>query len=175
MDREIAQRLRWVLMLIETGSTGLVCLRCGVSRATLRKWARRYESQGEVGLVSQSRCPHRSPNRKVTDQDRSTILQMRGDGIGARRIQTELRLFGQTEFALPTIHKVLTAARVRPLVRRKPTHVPRRYFRPIPGDRVQMDTMKIAPVAYQYTAIDDCSRFRVLAVHHRRDAHNTLQ
>src|SRR5258706_1605798 len=173
MDREIAQRLRWVRMLIETGDAGLVCLRCGVSRPTLRKWAGRYEAQGEVGLISQSRRPHRSPNRKLTDQDRSTILQMRGEGIGARRIQTELRLFGHAEFALATIHKVLTAARVRPLVRRKPTHTPQRYSRPIPGDRVQMDTMKIAPGAYQYAAIDDCSRFRVLGVHRRGDARNT--
>jgi transposase InsO family protein len=100
---------------------------------------------------------------------------MRGEGIGARRIQTELRLFGHTEFALATIHKVLTAARVKPLVRRKPTHAPQRYSRPIPGDRVQMDTMKVAPGVYQYTAIDDCSRFRVLGVHRRRDARNTLQ
>jgi hypothetical protein len=37
-----------------------------------------------------------------------------------------------------------------------------------------MDTMKIARGVYQYTAIDDCSRFRVLAVYPRRNARNTL-
>lgn len=37
-----------------------------------------------------------------------------------------------------------------------------------------MDTMKIARSIYQYTAIDDCSRFRVLAVCPRRNAHGTL-
>ncbi|WP_241025535.1 DDE-type integrase/transposase/recombinase, partial [Burkholderia sp. Ac-20384] len=51
---------------------------------------------------------------------------------------------------------------------------PKRYSRPVPGDRVQMDTMKIARGAYQYTAIDDCSRFRVLALYPRRNARNTL-
>jgi hypothetical protein len=40
MDREIARRLRWARMLQETGNAGLVCLRCGISRPTLRKWAR---------------------------------------------------------------------------------------------------------------------------------------
>ena len=34
--------------------------------------------------------------------------------------------------------------------------------------------MKIAPGIYQYTAIDDCSRFRVLAVYPRRNARNAL-
>ena len=174
MDREIARRLRWVRMLQETGNAGLVCLRCGVSRPTLRKWARRYQEHGEQGLQSVSRRPHRSPNRKLTDQDRSMILRLRGDGNGARRIQTELRLFEQTEFSLATIHKVLTAANVKPLIKPKRSHVPRRYSRPTPGDRLQMDTMKLAPGVYQYTAVDDCSRFRVLGVHPRRNARNTL-
>ncbi len=38
-----------------------------------------------------------------------------------------------------------------------------------------MDTMNIARGVYQYTAIDDCSRFRVLAVYPRRNARNTLR
>ena len=31
----------------------------------------------------------------------------------------------------------------------------------VPGDRVQMDTCKIRPRLYEFTAIDDCSRFLV--------------
>jgi hypothetical protein len=50
---------------------------------------------------------------------------------------------------------------------------PKRYSRPIPGDSVQMDTMKIAPCAHQYTAVDDCLRFRVLAIHRSRNARNS--
>ena len=52
---------------------------------------------------------------------------------------------------------------------------PKRYSRPIPGDRIQTDTMKVAPGVYQYTAVDDCSRFRVLAVYSRRTANYTLE
>jgi putative transposase len=37
-----------------------------------------------------------------------------------------------------------------------------------------MDTCKIRPGLYQYTAIDDCSRFQVLGVFPRRTATNTL-
>ncbi len=37
-----------------------------------------------------------------------------------------------------------------------------------------MDTMKIVAGVYQYTAIDDCSRFRVLAVYPRRTAAYSL-
>ena len=63
----------------------------------------------------------------------------------------------------------------QPLARALPHRkVITRYSRPIPGDRVQMDTCKIAPGIYQYTAVDDCSRYRVLAMYRRRTAANTL-
>ena len=44
----------------------------------------------------------------------------------------------------------------------------------IPGDRVQLDTCKIAPGYYQYTAVDDCTRYRVLEIFRRRTATSTL-
>lgn len=50
----------------------------------------------------------------------------------------------------------------------------KRYSRPLPGDRVQMDVCKIAPRLYQYTAIDDCSRYQVVAVFPRKSAASTL-
>lgn len=50
-----------------------------------------------------------------------------------------------------------------------------RYQRPIPGDRIQIDTCKIGPGIYQYTAVDDCSRWRVLELYKRRTASNTLE
>ncbi len=95
MDGEIAARLRWVRMYHETGNAGLVCTRCGISRPTLRKWLRRNQEAGEDGLRSQSRRPLTSPNRKVSDADRATILRLRVERKGAQRIQNELRLHEQ--------------------------------------------------------------------------------
>ncbi len=50
----------------------------------------------------------------------------------------------------------------------------KRYTKEIPGERVQMDVCKIGTGIYQYTAIDDCSRFRVLHTYSRRTAKNTV-
>ena len=61
-----------------------------------------------------------------------------------------------------------------PLTRRKRKKHYKRYARPIPGERVQMDVCKIRPGCYQYTAIDDCTRYKVLALFTRRTAANTL-
>ncbi len=144
MKAEVRQRLKWIRMYEASRDTGLVCRRCGVFRPTLRKWLRRYEALGMDGLESQSRRPHRSPGRKVKEDDRQLILQMRRLGQGARRIQSELRLHHAREFALDTIHKVLVSAKVRPLSRPRRPQTSKRYSRQVPGDRVQMDTMKIA-------------------------------
>jgi transposase-like protein len=59
-------RRKWISLYEETGDTGLVCRRCGISWPTLRKWWCRYQQDGERGLLSNSRRPHSSPNSKVT-------------------------------------------------------------------------------------------------------------
>lgn len=154
-----------------TDDAGLTCRRCGISRPTLRLWTRRYRELGEVGLVGLSRRPKRSPAREIFDADRELILSLRCEpNLGARRIQAELRLAYGIELSITSITKVLDTAAVPPLRPPRRRKRPTRYARPVPGDRVQLDTMKVAPGVYQYTAVDDCSRFRVLAVYPRRTA-----
>lgn len=176
MNKQIKQRLKWVELYQETQDAGLVCRRCGISRPTLRKWLKRYSEEGVNGLQDQSRRPHSSPNRKVGKQEEAWILSYRKRRkLGARRIQNELFREHGCSLALGTIHKILTKHKVKPLKRQRKKADYIRYQRPIPGDRVQMDTSKIAPGIYQYTAVDDCSRYRVLAAFSRRTAANTLQ
>lgn len=154
---------------------GLVCRRCGISRPTLRKWWKRYQAQSLDGLKSQSRRPHNSPAAKIGSEHEELILELRGKrSLGARRIQSELKRLHDISLSVASIHKVLCRHQVKPLVnyRRKSDFM--RYQRPIPGERVQMDTCKIAPGLYQYTAVDDCTRYRVLRLYARRTANNTL-
>ena len=84
--------------------------------------------------------------------------------LGARRIQSELLWNDGINLSLATIHKVFVRSGVGPL--KRPTRLKRskRYARPIPGERVQMDTCKIAPGLFQYTAVDDCTRYHVTRV-----------
>ncbi len=174
MDKEIKKRLKWVQLYEKTPNAGLVCRRCGISRPTLRKWIRRYEEQGVEGLKEVSRRPHSSPNAKVNQQAEAWIMSLRKRNLGARRIQNELLRNHSCSLSLATIHKVLVRHDVKPIVVQRKKKDFKRYQRPISGDRVQMDTCKIAPGIYQYTAVDDCTRYRVLAVFKRRTAANTL-
>jgi transposase InsO family protein len=168
-------RLGWVRLYEQLGDAGVVCRRCGISRPTLREWWRRYQAEGEAGLQTRSHRPHRSPGRKVFDEQEALILRLRRERkLGIKRLRNELARRHGLELALDTIHKVLVRhgenRLKRPKLRRKGT---RRYSRPVPGDRVQMDTCKIRPGLYQYTAIDDCSRWQVLGLYPHRTAANT--
>ena len=174
MTPEAKKRLKWIEVYEATGHAGRTCLKCGITRPTLRKWQRRYESEGAAGLESRSRRPVRSPNRKLTEQHEKWILGFRKSHLGARRIQSELIWRHGLKLSLATIHKVLRRNQVPPLIRPQRKSHFKRYERPIPGDRVQMDTMKLKPGLYQYTAVDDCSRFLVAALYTRRTAANTL-
>ena len=168
-------RLGWVRLYERLGNAGVVCRRCGIARPTLRKWWRRYQAEGEAGLETRSRRPHRSPNRKVFADEEALILRLRRERkLGIKMLRNEPARRHGLKLALDTIHKVLVRRGEnqlrRPRLKRKGT---RRYSRPVPGDRVQMDTCKIRPGLYQYTAIDDCSRFQVLGLYPRRTAANT--
>ena len=175
MGTEIAKRLRWVQLVEQGKSCTQVCLQCGISRPTLRKWVERHRAAGPDGLLSESRRPHHSPTSKVSEQERAWIAEFRKRGLGSRRIQSELKRNYDLELSRPTIEKVLQRLEPRPrLVRTFTRKGAKRYAKEIPGERVQMDTCKIAPGLYQYTAIDDCTRIRVLALYKRRSAANSL-
>jgi transposase InsO family protein len=53
--------------------------------------------------------------------------------------------------------------------------LPKSYSRDVPGERVQMDTVKVVPGLFQFTAVDDCTRMRVVALYPRRAAHNAVR
>src|SRR5215212_10798679 len=170
-------RLGWVRLYEEAGDAGLVCRRCGISRPTLRKWWRRYRAEGEAGLRDCSKRPRSSPGRKVLAEQEGLILRLRRERkLGIKMLRNELTRRHGLRLALDTIHKVLVRhgenRLKRPRLRRKGT---RRHSRPVPGDRVQMDTCKIRPGLYQYTAIDDCTRFQVLGLYPRRTAAQTVR
>jgi hypothetical protein len=72
-----------------------------------------------------------------------------------------------------TIWKVLRRNQAKPPQRRRCAK-PKRFSRKVPGECVQLDTRKIARGIYQYTAVDDCTRLRVLGIYPRRTAKNSV-
>jgi transposase len=117
-------RLRWVKHYEQSQNAALSCRRCGISKATLLKWWRRYQDQGEVGLLSQSRRPHKLRERKVTPEHETLILELRRRRhLGPKGLQRELLRLHQLRFSTRTIWKILHRHGVwvlKPLKRHRP-------------------------------------------------------
>jgi transposase InsO family protein len=92
-----------------------------------------------------------------------------------KRLRNEMARLHDLRLSVATIHKVLKRRSMNVMPgRKRARHEPKRYSRPVPGDRVQMDTCQILPGLYQFTAIDDCSRFLVAYLAPRRSAAGTM-
>ena len=56
-----------------------------------------------------------------------------------------------------------------------------RYEKPLPGHRIQVDVKFVAPIGgrkrryYQFTAIDDCTRLRILRIYERCNQKTAIQ
>lgn len=176
MDDQIRMRLKWVQLYEELGNAGIVCQHCGISRPTLRKWWTRYQEMGVDGLQEPCHRPNSSPIQKVRPIHVQLISDLRQLKLGHRRIQNELKRLHDISFSTARFHKVLERLDKQYLKHertfRKHTI---RYSRPEPGDQVQMDVCKIAPGIYQYTAIDDCSRYKLLRLYSKMTANNAME
>jgi transposase InsO family protein len=177
ITKDQKKRLKWIRLYEELGYAGKVCLKCGISRPTLRKWLCRYEKDGIDGLKRESRRPHSSPSLKLTSEIESIILSIRKKrNFGVKMIRNELLRLHKISLSSATIHKAIKRNNVEQIPKyQRWRKIPKRYDRPVTGDRVQMDVCKIALGLYQYTAIDDCTRYKVLGLYSRRTATNSIK
>jgi transposase InsO family protein len=151
------------------------CRHFGISRQAFYRWKRRYETEGEAGLWDRARRPHRSP-RATPPEVVSKILYLRQHyHFGPGKIADYLKRFHQVPIASSSVHRILGrhAMGRLPANQKHRPHGQRwkRYEKPQPGHRLQMDVKFLERIPgtrkrlYQFTAIDDCTRIRVLKVY----------
>lgn len=73
-----------------------------------KKWWRRYQAEGEAGLVDKSRRPHRVSAQKVFDEQEALIVSLRRQRrLGIRQLRNELIRQHNLRLSLDTIYRVL--------------------------------------------------------------------
>ncbi|PTX13100.1 transposase [Pontibacter mucosus] len=166
-------RADWIKVYQQLGAISKAARRCGIARSTLQRWIRRLP---EEGLADRSRRPHRLARQKWDDEVVNLILDIRDTHrYGKIRICSHLLHHYQIKVSPSTVARVLEKYNMKLLKRYRKKKDFKRYSKDIPGERVQMDVCKIDTGIYQYTAIDDCSRYRVLYTYSRRTAKNSAQ
>jgi transposase InsO family protein len=186
LSRGAARRLAIIRHAQEvTGNVSLTCRYYGISRQIYYKWLRRYEERGLDGLRDSSRRPHSSPRATKADVVGKIMYLRRHYHFGPHKISMYLRRYHDITISPSGIWNILRRLGMSrlPTSQRYKRHKDRwkRYEKPLPGHRVQVDVKFVAPLKgtrkkhYQFTAIDDCTRLRVLRIYDRLNQKTAIQ
>jgi transposase len=155
-----------------TGNVSLTCRYYGISRQCFYTWRRRYDEHGLDGLRDRSHRPQVSPNATRTEVVGKIIYLRQHYHFGPARIAMYLKRYHDIQISPSGVWRILKRLELNrlPASQRHQRHHRRwkRYEKPLPGHRVQLDVKFIAPLPgsrrkhYPFTAIDDCTRLRVL-------------
>src|SRR5262249_39878235 len=179
---------RFKIMQQATGhprNVARTCRHFGISRQAFYKWHKRFKTHGEAGLCDRPRTPHRSP-RATPREVVSKILYLRQHyHFGPGKIAGYLKRYHQVAIAGSSVHRILGkhGLSLLPANQKHRPHRTRwkRYEKPQPGHRLQMDVKFLERIPgtrkwlYQFTAIDDCTRIRVLKVYDACNQRTAIQ
>jgi transposase InsO family protein len=132
-----------LVMRIESGRpVAHVAVEMGISRPTAYKWWRRWQDDGEAGLVDRSSRPHSCPHRSPAELESAIEDLRRTLKLGPVRIAARLGV------PASTVHRVLCRLGLNRLAwMDRPTgRVIRRYERDRPGELVHVDIKKLGRV-----------------------------
>lgn len=187
VQRQVKQRIAIIKHVSETSkNVAMTCRYFGISRPTYYKWIRRYEKYGEAGLCDQSKRPLSSP-RATSKEVVSKLLYLRQNyHFGAGRVSSYLKRYHDINISVSTVHAILTKNGLNrlPASQRKyerAKHHWKRYEKQQPGLRVQVDVKFLERVPgtkkrlYQFTAVDDCTRIRVLKIYDRCNQNTAVE
>lgn len=113
----------------------------GVASTTARRWADRYRSEGQAGMVDRSSRPHTNPNKTGPAATRRIV------SLRLRKRWGPVRLAAETGVAASTAGAVLRrcgVSRLSRLDRREQSVI--RYEHPAPGDLLHVDVKKLGNI-----------------------------
>jgi transposase InsO family protein len=168
-----------------TGNVSRTCRYYRITRQAYYKWLRRHEEEGLEGLRDRSRKPHVSPNATKAEVVGKIVYLRKSYHFGPHKIAMYLKRYHDVQISPSGVWRILKRLDMSrlPASQRYRRHVDRwkRYEKPLPGHRVQVDVKFIAPLRgsrrkhCQFTAIDDCTRIRVLRIYDRLNQKTAIQ
>ena len=182
---QITTRRQAVIKYAEKKGVTAAARRYNVGRATIYRWKERYDGTLQ-SLQDQSHRPHSHPNQH-TEEEIKLIKDMRkrNKHTGLVVFWVKLRQKGYKR-SIPSLWRMLRKLELQPAKPPNPKYIPKPYEKmQYPGQRLQID-VKYVPDAcivgdakaeghkfYQYTAIDEYSRFRYLEAFEEHSSHSS--
>lgn len=188
IEKEIARNIKWRLGFIQhaeeiTKNVAKTCRYFGISRTTFYRWYERYQKEGLEGLRDRSHWPFHIPTKPEII---AKIVYLRQTyHFGPWKIQMYLKRYHNIHVSSSGVWRILKRLNMNclPYNQRYKKHKERwkRYEKPEPGHRIQVDVKFLEKVPgtkkryHQYTAIDDCTRLRVLRIYERCNQRTSIQ
>ena len=157
------------------------CRYYGISRQCYYGWLRRYEADGLDGLKDRSSRPHNSPRVTQAEVIEKIVWLRKHYHFGPAKIAMYLARYHDLTISISGVWRILKRLGMNrlPASQRYQRRALRwkRYEKQRPGHQLQVDVKFIEPLGqtgrrnkyYQFTAIDDCTRLRVLRAYPRCD------
>lgn len=176
-----------VVLYSQRNSIFSVIRKFGVSRATIYRWRKMYDGTLS-SLAERSRRPHSHPNQHTPEELKLiSDMRRRNPEAGLVVFWVKLTLRGYKR-SIPSLWRVLKRLTLQPIKPPNPKYVAKPYEKMLyPGQRVQVD-VKVVPLAcivpnadglqerfYQYTAIDEYSRFRFIMAFKEQSTYSSVQ
>ena len=160
-------------------------IKYNVNRQYIYRWKRRYN--GDIqSLANKSHRPHHHPNRHTeAELQKIKNFRRRNPNTGLVVLWVKLRRSGYTR-SITGLYRVLRRQGQMAVKLPNPKYIPKPYEKMrFPGERVQID-VKFVPEAcivgdaagekfYQYTAIDEFSRWRYLEAFQEHSTYSSVQ
>ena len=176
-----------VVLYSQRNSVFSAIRRFGVSRATIYRWRKIYDGTLN-SLAERSRRPHSHPDQH-TPQELKLISDMRRRNPQAGLVVFWVKLMQRGyKRSIPSLWRVLKRLTLLPVKPPNPKYIAKPYEKMLyPGQRVQVD-VKVVPKScivpnadglqerfYQYTAIDEYSRFRFVMAFKEQSTYSSVQ
>ena len=168
-----------------TKNVSRTCRYYGITRQSFYQWRRRYLELGAAGLRDRSSRPHHSPRATAEEVVGKIVYLRQTYHFGPLKIAMYLQRYHDLKLSQSGIWRILRRLSLGrlPSSQRYVRYRERwkRYEKPEPGHQVQIDVKFIAPLKgsrkkhYQFTAIDDCTRLRVLRLYDRLGQQSAIQ
>ena len=183
---KITQTMRFrqaIIQYAEKHGVTKAAIRYHTNRQYIYRWRKRYDGTLE-SLADRSHRPHHHPNQH-TEEELKLIRDMRrrNPNTGLVVFWVKLRQRGYTR-SVSGLYRVLTRSGQMAVKLPNPKYIPKPYEQMrYPGQRVQIDVKFVPQVCivgqdpatkwYQYTFLDEYSRFRYLEAFQEHNSYSS--
>lgn len=184
VERDVQPKLRALRHAKQIGDISKACRYFGIGRASFYRWSAACQRQGEAGLVKRKPIPKNPANRTAPEIVEKVLHLRRTYHLGPIRIVWYLARYHDIKISDAGVYRILKRHGLNKLprgTRVRKIHS-KRYEQQVPGHQIQVYVKFLTfqredgkPIKrYQYTAIDDATRVRVLKIYERHTQANAI-